>query len=343
MKKVLIIQCEESEFDINQKAPSGTTRCGTEIFNYLNSLEGEYSCDYACTTPGTETALNKNHYDIVIFNHVYARNTIDVDFRKLKEVNPNIKSVLIAHGLTYFHLSPYSAPDVLNMFDKVVFVSPYGHDCLQHMINDKSKIEIICNPVNMSQIDHFKDFSTKKNQIIITYHPWKGNISGFALRIFPEIKRMVPDAELKICQPQYEIPRSTINDLRKDTHIEGVEILGSLSQDELFEEISKSKICFSQTRLHENLPYSVIEAAVNCVFAANEYADGVQNIMSDRYKTIHRTPNVHEFHDYAQWCAERLLNYEKYEADLMYERSYVMSKFDGKNILPLYKNMLDKL
>lgn len=344
-KKVLFLQYETNPVDLSYDgATSGTAKCGLELFKYLNSFD-EYTCTYIGATgqsDGSEEFSSK-YYDIVVFNNLSFTEVLSIDFKKLQETNPKIKSVLICHSLGYEHMNEYKVK-MFNMVDHVVCIGKISYDTFYDTIEDKSKYSMIANPIDISSYENLDFSQERQNKIMILYHPWKGNIDVFAKEVFLLIKEQIPDALLTICSPKYFY--GLIDEIKAQCrNTDGVKFAGSLNKRKLIEELLTSKCVFADTLHAENTPYSVIEASMCGCVVLHDYGKncGTNNVNSDYYKIKFNAPSIDNRKEYANYVVQQLCNYNEYKADLEFERNYVMTKFRKENILPLWKNIFDKL
>lgn len=290
--------------------------------------------------------LNYNiNYDIIFCINYSDKlyNTI----LKLKNINKNCKIIFIASN-TYYD------KDIINnlnkICDKFIFISNYGKSRDGININENKQIVI----PNIVTFDKYKkiNLEKKKNNIIISYHFWKGNIDIFIKNIFPLIIKKIKDVQLIITTPVYgdnnydcETLNEIINKNSTKETINHIKFLGYLSQEDLFEQYELSKVSWHYTRLPETFGYNVLDQLMFNIHPITSFNDACKEFCTKQYiqKFKYDYNLLNDYQKCADIIIDRIQNYDKYFYLFNDIHEHIINTFNYENITNKYNILINNI
>lgn len=290
--------------------------------------------------------LNYNiNYDIVfcINDSVKSYNAV----LKLKNMHNNCKFIFIAEN-SYYNKDILANLDKL--YDKFIFISNFGKNVDGETINENKQLVI----PNIITFDKYKkiNLEKKKNNIIISYHFWKGNIDIFIKNIFPLIVKKIKDVQLIITTPiyvnhsyDYEEINRIINECSTKETINHIKFLGCLSQNKLFEQYELAKVSWHYTNILETFGYNVLDQLMFGVHPITSFNDSCLEFCTKEYieKFKYDCNLLDDYHNCANIIIERMENYNKYFYlfDNIYK--HIVNTFGYINVTNKYNELINNI
>ena len=204
-----------------------------------------------------EIVLSNNVFDAIICSRVFTQN-----LSNLLKNNDCDNIYLMAHD-TYI-INENNEPiyyDNLNEWEqfhiKKCFVLSEIHKRLfvEQWKFPKNKIDISANGLDFNLLENYSNNTDRDNSILWSIR-YERHFDVLVDKLFPIIKKYVPDFKIYTCSYQVELPQ-------KYKNCDYIIDLGQLSKDELYKEMSKHKIYFHPMLFFETFCISILESIMS--------------------------------------------------------------------------------
>lgn len=232
---------------------------------------------------------------------------------------------------------------VLSHLDKILCVSEWQKSSLHEFAKiPEDKLSILPNGVHG---EYFKKPKEKVgNRLVYSSTPYRGLVH--LERLFPKIKKQVPDAELIVCSGYtvYQNEKGEFDNRllleweaqkKRLLEIDGVKVLGNLKQEDLAQEFLKAKILSYPNTFAETSCISAMEAiSAECVPVTTDKG-ALKETIKDNGICISGEPGDQQYDErFVKECVKIL-------SDDSYRRSFIKPRdFDWKTVGNKFKEII---
>lgn len=261
------------------------------------------------------------YIDLGIFVHLSQIQFIE----KLQQEN----QIYINKYLMIIHNTMYNNEliDINRLCNKVIHVD--------HTIIESPKNIYIPNTysININKIDYNNILKNHSIFICNGHSRFSDEDIDNLLYIFKKLKERIPDLTLKLCRPNYD---KSLN-IQED----GIIDLGSIPEEELFQELLQTPILYQYYNVSENCPTSSMNALLCKTFVLSKLVDGTQNIVTNNYKQFGVLNKQND--EIVDLMYDIIINNDKYNNLLLEQINYIKNNFNKTIIQYKYQTIINNL
>ncbi|MBN2010463.1 tetratricopeptide repeat protein [candidate division KSB1 bacterium] len=223
-----------------------------------------------CEQPGYyDGVLYADLIDFHIYRHFNRMKTF-ISLRSLKpfklNIDADLKILWIQDNTNVLFLENEHVADL--PIDKIFAVSEWQRDdWKQHFHLSDDRFYITRNGVDKSYMYSERQNTISAKMVYIS-RPERGLKT--LLKLFPRIKKQVPEAELVVCSYRFDEQNDEMNQYRKLANQPGVTLMGALTHQELIEELQSAAL----------MTYPTSQLETSCTAAIEAQAMGVPVVTS---------------------------------------------------------------